>query len=209
ADFTLDTKSEMGYDKANQWVAWIGFEHDNHPWPKVQIHHTSFRESGAENPRVSANGLTIDSTIKSSLAVDATDFVFYYTPFDLPVKLDLGFGMRRLAVDFDVDITLQPRPNVIVPVSEHKKVTQHMPILYASGYYPLPLKGTYASAATVFSKYKDRKLYHSRLAVGWISPYHLGIEAGYSHQLHRFSAEDSIEVDIKLGGPFVALSLRF
>lgn len=162
----------------------------------------------------------IDTQVQSRLTVDATDFVFYYTPFDLPAQIDLGFGMRRLAVDFKVNaqpdmtslpphLPLPPNANELTRINKHKKTTQHMPILYASGYYPLPLKGTYASAATVFSKYKDRKLYHSRLAVGWISPYHLGIEAGYSHQLHRFSAEDSIKVDIKLGGPFVAFSLRF
>ncbi len=229
ADFILDTKNEMGYDKANQWVAWIGYEHDNHPWPKVQIHHNSFRESGtghadiavpASSSLANMPGMpsTIDTEVKSSLAVDATDFLFYYTPFDLPVKLDLGVGVRRLAVDFKVNASpdilgsLPPHaPSGLPPVNivRHKKVTQHMPIFYASGYYSLPLKGTYATAATVYSQYKDRKLYHSRFAVGWISPYHLGIEAGYSHQLHRFNAEDSINVDIKLGGPFVALSLRF
>jgi len=195
----------MGYDKANQWVAWLGYEHDNYPWPKVQVHHTSLRESGTGDTTLEG----APSHIKSRLAVDATDVVFYYTPFDLPAQIDLGFGLRRLSVDFNVNAIISPYPGFTVPISKHKKTTQHMPILYASGYYPLPLKGTYASAATVFSKYKDRKLYHSRLAVGWISPYHLGVEAGYSHQLHRFSAEDSIEVDIKLGGPFVALSLRF
>lgn len=218
-DLILDAKDELNYDKASQWVAWLGYEHNHKKWPKVQLHHTRFRENSG-NGTSSFGPASVE--IDSRLAVDATDIVFYYTLLDAPTKIDLGMGSRRLSVDFKVDATINfpPNPPVLPPgmpefpeepqdVSAHKKTTQHMPILYGSLYHDLPLKGTYVSAASVFSKYKDRKLYHSRLAVGWVSDYYLGIEAGYSHQLHRFSADDSVTVDIKLGGPYIAALLRF
>lgn len=200
-----DVRKELDYDKADQWVAWLGIEHDHSPWPKVQLHHTGFSESGTKDMGDSGPPFTPQSKLYSKLNVNASDLVFYYTLPSLPLTFDLGGGIRRLEVAFD--FIPQNAPPFIPEM--HKKTTQHIPIVYASAFKTLPLKGTYASAAIVASRFKDRKLYNSRLALGWISDAKLGVELGYNHQRHRFKSDESVEIDLKLGGPFVAVSLHF
>jgi|GEM_PF-2621263 len=227
----FDVKDELGLDRANQWVFWVGFEHNNSPWPKLQIHHSSLSESGHGSATrgikySSFPELDVDISLTNKLSIHATDIVGYYTIPNVPMRLDLGGGFRRLQVAYtmaidNMDINF---PSFFPPhmqgqvegtIAENmpegisKKTTQHIPIFYANFYKQLPLRGTYANISTVASRFKDRKLYTNRFALGWRSDYNLGIEAGYSHQRHRFKGDDTVDIDIKIGGPYAAISLSF
>lgn len=227
----FDVKNELGLDDANQWVFWVGLEHNNSPWPKLQIHHSSLSESGkGMATRSIAYGnfpeLSMDISLSNKLSIHATDMVGYYTLPNVPFRLDLGGGLRRLQVSYKMSINdkaidfhpaMPPHMHGTVEgmIDEHmpegiaKKTTQHIPIFYANAYKQLPLRGTYVSFSTVASRFKDRKLYTNRFAMGWRSDYKLGIEAGYSHQRHRFKGSDTVDIDIKIGGPYAAVSLSF
>lgn len=227
----FDVKDELGLDRANQLVFWVGFEHERSAWPKLQIHHSSLSESGhgtASRGVIygSFPELNVDIALHNKLSIHATDVVGYYTIPNVPFRLDLGGGLRRLQVAYKMSIndmsihfhpampptmheTVEGLIDESMPEDISKKTTQHIPIFYANLYKQLPVRGTYTSFSTVASRFKDRKLYTNRFAVGWRSDYHLGIEAGYSHQRHRFKGSDTVDIDIKIGGPYAAVSLSF
>lgn len=215
-----DLQQNLGYQNTNLLVFFIGLEHQRAGWPNVRLRHTHLGESARQVNVVKPVGspMTMTVDIDSKLIMDMTDLLFYYAPVKTAAaQLDWGFGVRRLSVDLSLDIDLTREVSLPPPMGSttHTSIVESphpiefKPIFYVGGRANLPLQGMYVRSETFASAYKDRRMLDTRIGLGARNPAGVGFELGYSYQLHKFSKDDLVDIDMSMGGSYVALTWQY
>lgn len=199
----VDFSSELGLDKDNSTVLFLGVEHAIPVLPNVRLSHVNLSDSGngTLNSTVTIDGKSFNATDKvaSSYDLDMTDLTLYYRPWETFAQVNVGLTLRRIDADFKVRSKTER-----AKLSASKTI----PMGYAEVSAKLPY-GLYAGGEVNAISVSGNKLSDVSAKVGWRSPALVGIEAGYRQMNLTLDDVSDIDSDLKFKGPYVALTLAF
>jgi outer membrane protein len=203
---SVDLENELGFDSGRQTVVYLGLEHPVPVLPNARLRLSMLSETanGQIQNNITFGGQPISggTSVSSRFDLDYTDLTLYYTPLDLAVKVDVGLTVRQL----DGDFVIQEQGN---PANRGEaSVSEVIPMLHVGAYGKLPFTGFYATGEINAIGYSGDKFMDVRAGVGWVSDFLLGVELGYGQLAVDFDLDD-VQADMKVGGPYLALSLNF
>ena len=200
----VDLEKDLDFDKTRENVFYIGLEHPVPLVPNVRLRHITVsddqRNTLTRNFSFGGGTFIAGNTVRSDFDLDITDATLYYSPLDNWLNLDLGLTVRRMDAEFTIESGAQ---------RGHEKAEKTIPMLHVAAQADLPLTGFYVGAEVNTISYDGSKLQDSNLHVGWASDFLLGVELGYSRMDLELDDVSNLDSDITIGGPYLALALRF
>lgn len=207
-NYGADLHDELGYSRTHQNTFYIGLEHALPLWPNVRLTQSHFNDAPTFRLTPGAHGGATrpGMTMASRLDITNTDLTLYYSPLKGPVKLDVGFDLRRIEVEFALQVTPDGAPRPIQ--SFDKRESQVFPAVFAATHIDLPLANTYLTAEALYSRYQDRRQELAVVGLGWAPLPLVEVGLGYRHERQKFSS-DNFRVDMTTRGPYLGVSLHF
>ena len=201
-----DVEDDLGYDDSRQTVAYLGLEHAVPVLPNLRVKHATLSDDARgqvqNNFTFGGRPFTTSTDVVSSVDLDYTDLILYYSPLDNVVKIDLGLTARQIDGEFIIQQEGVPANRGEASISEV------IPLLHVGAYGKLPLTGFYATGEINAIGYDCDSITDVRAGIGWVSDFLLGVELGYSRLTLDVDVDD-VAADLELGGPYLALSLNF
>ncbi|MDX1802854.1 MAG: TIGR04219 family outer membrane beta-barrel protein [Alcanivorax sp.] len=200
----VDIKNDLGFDGTGQTVLYLGVEHAVPLVPNVRVRYMDLSDSASHRLNRTftfANQVFVQgTTVSTSLDLKMLDGTLYYSPLDNVVKLDLGITLREV----DGDITLK---NLFRTANEKARTT--FPMLHGAARINLPLTGLYVGGEVNGIEYNGSRMADYSAKIGLKTDYLLGVELGYSRLDFVLNDVSNLDADIKIGGPYLAVSLNF
>ena len=88
-------------------------------------------------------------------------------------------------------------------------VDEIVPMLHLGARANLPVPGVYVGGEINAIEYDGSGINDFDVQVGWRSDYLIGIEVGYSYLQLDLEDVSSLDTDLEMGGPYLALSIGF
>lgn len=205
--YSAGLQTELGYDRSIETTFYIGVKHAVPALPNLRLSHTRFSESATNLLAPGRHGGTPRPALimDSQLEINSTDLALYYTPIKHPLTLNVGLDLRRLAVDFSLNVKMAHTPVILQSI--RKKENQVLPALYTDMRANFPTTHTYVTGQVIFSHYNDKHLLQGRAGLGWAPGSAFAVELGYRYELQKFSSND-FNIDMTTKGPYLSLIVR-
>lgn len=201
----VDVNRDLGYRDGSLGSYYLQLEHPLPLLPNVRVSRTDISESAAGhlNHTVTFGGqsYTGGEDVTSAVQFDQTDVVLYYRLLNLAASLDLGIDARYI----DSRVRLDGSSSG----TETATAKGWVPMLYAHAGIDLPLTGFAVDAYGSFAGYQGNRLYELNLQASYVTPQHVGAEAGYRRIGLKLDDFDSTWADVTFDGPYAGLFLRF
>lgn len=200
----IDVQDDLGFNKADQNVLYLGVEHAVPLIPNVRLRYIDLSDSASNfiTRTFTFNGQTFNkgSIVATDFDLEMLDGTLYYSPIDNALKVDLGLTVRRM----DGDLRLSSRlGNTALSINET------LPMLHAGARAQLPVPGVYVGGEINAISYDGNKMNDYNARIGWRSDYLLGLELGYSQMNIVLDDANNLDTDLDVGGPYFAISLGF
>ncbi|EKF76006.1 hypothetical protein A11A3_00890 [Alcanivorax hongdengensis A-11-3] len=200
----VDVRDDLGFDKADQSVFYVGVEHAVPVVPNMRVRYMDLSDTASNriSKSFTFNGkqFVANTRVDSDFDLNMLDGTLYYSPIDNALKLDLGLTVRK--VDGTLDLNS-------VAAKTAKDIDITLPMLYAAVKADLPVPGVYAGAELNAIGYDGNSLNDYNVRLGWRSDFLLGVELGYSHMQLTLDDLNNMDTNLTMGGPYVALALNF
>lgn len=201
-DGDIDMHQDLGYSHSNQNNVYVGLEQPLPLLPNVRVSYMDLSDSASNTivkPIVFDNH-AFTGNVHSSYDLKMLDGTLYWSPLNNWVKLDLGLTVRHIKADIKIRGAGQ---------EAEKNVDKTFPLAHVAAEADLPLSGAYVGASVDGVSYDGSHLLDYDAHVGWRSDALLGIRAGYRRMELKLNDVGGVDSDLKIGGPYVGLTLNF
>jgi len=203
---TIDVKSVLGWKDDNDTLGYAYIEHPVPIIPNVRVGVTNLTLAGTGT--TPAGGFNFGGTafpgntaITSSTDLSHNEIALYYEILDNVVSFDLGINAKL----FDGDVFLSAGGS-----SDSIQFDETVPMLYLAAAVDLPLTGLSIEGDLSTISYDDYDLTDYLIRVKYTTDFVLGVELGYRSITLDFADTGTNEyADIKIDGPYAAVSLNF
>lgn len=203
----LDLDDDLGFGYSRQTGAMLQLEHDAALLPHVRLRYLSLRENSQALP---GQPLTFDAetfpagqSLHSDLELGILDGTLYYAfPQEHGLRLDAGLTVRHL----DGELILESGTR-----QGQQPIEDTLPQLHLAAHYPFRLlsDNAYLGAEVNGIYLEDDQVADFTLRVGWRSDFLFGVEAGFNQMFVKLDEDSEDAIDLKFGGPYLALTLNF
>ncbi len=197
-DPTLDS----GYDIIRSDTGYLKLEHPLPLLPHAMVSRSAIAAS--TSGRVSntldfgGSSFTTGEDIASSIQLQRSDIILYYSIVDSVASIDLGVDARY------IDSNTVPDGSM-----ETANVTGWIPLLYAGIGLDLPFSGLTVSANGSFTGYQGHHQYEVALHASYTSSWKTGASLGYRSLKIGLENVDACTADIAFSGPYAGVFVNF
>lgn len=200
----IDVQDDLGFNKADQNVLYLGVEHALPLLPNVRLRYIDLSDSASNiiSRTFTFNGQNFvqNTRVATDFDLEMLDGTLYYSPINNALKIDVGLTVRRM----DGELRLNSRFG-----KTSLSIDETLPMLHAGARAPLPIPGVYVGGEVNAIAYDGNKMNDYNARVGWRSDYLLGLELGYSRMNIELDDVNNLDTDLEVGGPYFAISLGF
>lgn len=198
----IDVHNDLGYQKSNQNVIFVGVEQPVPLIPNVRLRYVDLSDNASNTivQPITFNGKTFTGQVASSYDVKMLDGTFYWSPLNNWLKLDLGVTVRQVDAKFKIRGAGQ---------QAHENANITFPMGHLAAEADLPFTGTYVGGEVDGVRYSGNSIVDYNAHLGWRSDYLLGIELGYRRLNLKLNDVSNLDTNLKVGGPYLALTLNF
>ncbi|KZY33002.1 hypothetical protein A3754_01375 [Alcanivorax sp. HI0083] len=200
----IDVQDDLGFNKADQNVLYLGVEHAVPLVPNVRLRYIDLSDSASNiiSRSFTFNGqnFVANTRVATDFDLEMLDGTLYYSPLNNAVKVDLGLTLRRLDGELRLN-SLAGKTSL--------SIDETLPMLHAGARAQLPVPGVYVGAELNAIAYDGNKMNDYNARVGWRSDYLFGLELGYSQMNIVLDDVNNLDTDLDVGGPYIAISLGF
>ena len=203
----VDLDNDLGFGYVRQTGAQLQLEHDAGLFPQARLRYLSLRADSQSRP---SQALDLGGTrfpsgnpLHSDLNLEILDGTLYYAfAQDNDLRLDAGLTLRRL----DGELVLESATR-----QGQQAIDDTVPQLHLAAHYPFRLLSDNAwFGAEVNGIYLDQdQLADFTLRAGWRSDFLFGVEVGFSQMFIKLDEDSDSAINLKFGGPYLALTLNF
>ncbi len=209
----IDLKDNLHVKDQIRYFASVEFKHKISlliiPLPDIRFEYLRVSSSGEGVVDKSFNFGNISIPYKdyvyTKFRFDQYDFTFYYTPLDVKLA-SVRWGLGAKFIDFYARIHSRTTGQ-----TESKSVTVPLPYLYLGGKLNLLFLG--ASLDVKGLKVGTSYFYDASAKVGvektFAKVFHSALYIGYRAQRYRVDDVGDVSSDLRMKGPFIALTLGF
>lgn len=198
----IDMHDDLGYDKSDQSVIYLGVEHPIPLLPNVRVSYSDLSDDGSHTvvSPIKFDGKTFTGDTRSSYDIKMLDGTFYWSPLNNWIQLDLGVTVRQLDADFKIRGAGQ---------EARESVNKTFPLGHVAAEVDLPFTGTYVGGEVNAIGYDGSNLTDYDAHLGWRSDFLLGVELGYRRMKIKLDDVGGVDSNLKIGGPYLAATLNF
>lgn len=198
----IDMHNDLGYDRSSQSNIYVGLEHPIPVLPNVRLSYMDLSDSanGTLVKPIVFDNHAFAGNVHSSYDLKMLGGTFYWSPLNNWLKLDLGVTVRHIQADFKIQGTGQ---------HAEKNINKTFPMAHLALEADLPASGAYVGGSLDGVSYNGNSLKDYDVHVGWRSDALLGLRAGYRRMELKLSNVGGVDADLKVGGPYVGLTLNF
>ncbi|MZR62690.1 TIGR04219 family outer membrane beta-barrel protein [Alcanivorax sp. DP30] len=203
----LDLDDDLGFGYSRQTGAMLQLQHAAALLPQVSLRYLSLRENSQALP---GQSLAFDSEtfpagqpLHSDLELGILDGTLYYAfPQEHGLRLDAGLTVRNL----DGELILESNSR-----QGQQAIEDTLPQLHLAAHYPFRLlsDNAYLGAEVNGVYLKDDQVTDFTLKAGWRSDFLFGVEVGFNQMFVKLDDDSDSAIDLKFGGPYLALTLNF
>jgi outer membrane protein len=202
----INVQSVLGWQDDQDTLGYVYIEHPIPVIPNIRVGFTSLKLAGTGT--TPAGGFDFGGTtfpgstaITSSFDMSHTEIALYYEVLDNVVSLDLGINAKL----FDGDVYLAAGGS-----SDVSQFDGTVPMLYLGVAVSLPLTGLSIEGDLSTIAAGDHEFTDYLVRVKYTTDFVFGVEVGYRSITLDFADTDTNEyADVKVDGPYAALSLNF
>ncbi|PCK09679.1 MAG: hypothetical protein COA42_02575 [Alteromonadaceae bacterium] len=202
--------STLGIDQGQQNNHFsLSLRHPLTPLPNIKFAYTAIGANATEtlsNAIIFAdNNYAAATEVTSEIDFTITDLTFFYRIDLAPVSIDLGLTARKVSGDLSIT-------EAGAIVSPKEEIDGTIPMLHMDLQFNIPGTSLRLGAQANYSGNGDDSFsdYIGKLSIvsdGW--GLDLGIDLGYRIIEIESSDESSLQAALDVGGPFIALLMRF
>jgi outer membrane protein len=202
----FDVEDDLDFDRNSTNILEVGVRHPIPLLPNARLRHQSLSDSATSTLQATRSFGPVEfqqeESVRSSYDLEMTDLTLYYRPWSTVVTLDFGITARML----DLDVEIESRDS---GESESAGGSAVIPMGHLALRGDLPLTGLYASGELNIISASGNRLQDFQIGLGWESRRVFGVEAGYRQLDLKVDDVDDLDADLSMGGPYVAVNLRF
>jgi len=207
----VDLKDDLHLEDKTKYFVYADLKHNLSlifiPIPDLRLEFLKVDTSGtgkvSREFTIGGKTFTVNQRIYTKVKFDQYDALFYYTPLSVKVaSLSWGFGVK--VIDFSESVRSLDNP----ALSQSYSATVPLPYLYARAGVNLPFvhaslegKGLKVGGSYFYDWVAKAGLSYTK---GILT---LSLDGGYRFQRYRIDDIEDISSDVKIKGPFAALSL--
>ena len=200
----IDVKDDLHLDKEQEGYIFATLEHPVPLLPNVRIQKTTVSTHGDGLVSTSfdygGTTYTVGENIVTDLAMDQTDFIFYWELLDNVVSLDLGLNIKHL----DGTATLEGSTSG----TETSSFDGYIPMLYGM-VGASPVEGLYLGIDGSLIGASGSSISDITARVSYTTSFKLGVEAGYRKMAVDLDDLDGHYGKVDFKGPFAGAYLKF
>lgn len=200
----IDVQDDLGFNEADQGVLYLGIEHAVPILPNFRVRYMDLSDTASNRIQrtFEFNGqiYVAQTRVDTDFDMEMLDGTFYYTPVDTALKLDVGLTVRKMEGYLHLN-SLNSDARI--------DVDEIVPMLHLGARANLPVPGVYVGGEINAIEYDGSGINDFDVQVGWRSDYLIGIEVGYSYLQLDLEDVSSLDTDLEMGGPYLALSIGF
>ena len=204
----LDLDNDLQFNHAKQNGAFLKLEHDVRWLPNVRLRYLGLRDNSrtalARPVQFAGNSFNAGDSIRSDLDMKIADATLYFAfPQENGSRLDAGLAARDLNGELEL---------LSADTSAVRSIDDTLPVVHLAAHFPFPLLSDNAYlGAEVNGIYLDEdQVGDFILRAGWRSDFLLGLEVGFNQMFIKLDEDSPTQtVNLKFGGPYVALTLNF
>ena len=199
-----DVKDDFGLDNDHKAFVWAALEHPIPVLPNIRLEYTpmALTGNGTLSQSIEFQGTTYNASenVHSELTLNQTDIILYYELLDNWVNLDVGLNAKYV----------DGKAKVVGDQSGTEDVTFKglLPLLYVNARFDIPATGLFLGAQASGIAYSGNQIVDWRANVGY-SYSVFAVEAGWRGQQVKLNNVDNVDANIKVGGPYAAVSVDF
>jgi len=209
---TVDIKKDLHLKDRTKYFLYLNLKHHAKllfiPLPDVKFEYIRVNSdgTGTVNRTFTIGGVsfTVNDRVYTKFRFHQYDTLFYYTPLKLKVaKASWGFGVK--VIDFYEKVT-----SLTTGKSESKSATVPLPYLYLG----LKAKVPYLHASVegkgirAGGNYFYEWLAKAGVDYTFKKRFTVSLDGGYRYQRYRVDDVSDVSADVRMKGPFAALSLK-
>ena len=203
---SFDLVNDTGLSGASSSYLYAQLEHPVFLLPNIRLERSSFDDDGRGSVQrafsFQGQSFTINEPVDSTLEIEQTDIIAYYSVLDTLVDLDLGLDVRL--IDADVSIRSQ---NTNQEASE--SISAPIPMGYAAVRVDVPGTGAWVRAQGSGIGFQGNSFIDTRAMLGYTLGIGIGVELGYRRQELEIDDIDGIDGDVTIEGGFAGVHYAF
>jgi len=198
-------KIGLGHDSINKGSFYLRLAHPLPLQPHAGIGNASFDGTASgrlpRTPDYGGSRFTVGEDVDSTLQLQQSDIILYYSIQDTAASVDVGVNARY--------IDSNTAPGGAGDNMETANVAGWIPMLYAGIGIDLPLPGLSLGADGSFAGYQGNRLHDVSLYASYTTPWRAGVDLGYRHRNLGLDAFDAITDDVEFRGTYAGIFLNF
>ncbi|PIE43639.1 MAG: hypothetical protein CSA50_03235 [Gammaproteobacteria bacterium] len=198
----IEAEDDLNIDAGTFFMAYASLEHPIPLLPNVKVQYQRADQDGSGTVNTPFRGVDFNGAVQTNLDLSHLDLVLYYELLDNVVSLDLGLNTKV----FDGELAITQRNDSSRYVAEKIRVV--LPMLYGATEIAIPGSGIAIKGEGSVIALNDNSVYDVALKLrGEMSV--LVVEAGYRVLRAQLDDVESIDVDLTVAGPFLAVGAAF
>lgn len=201
----VDLQNDLGIDDGKDVVLSAALEHPLPGIPNIRAQYVPIvvQNTSTLTRDIDFGGIVfpVSTDVSTDIDLQQMDATLYWEVLDNIVSLDLGMTVRYMNGKVALDSLV---------ASANEQFTGPVPMIYGAARFDVPFNDIYLRATLNGTAYAGNSLIDGEVAVGWESPFWLGVEVGYrAYTLKLEDAGDFANVDLDISGYFANVTAHF
>lgn len=207
-----DQQQSFNFTDKTQTSYYVALEHPLPLVPNIRLQHNQLESAGitglTADLSFAGESFTVDTEVRNQVDLTNTDYVLYYEILDNDL-VSLDFGVNGKHINGTVAVAETAANGMAVS----QRVSQIIPMAYASAMVGLPLTGLDVFAQGSLISYDGSRLYDMQAGVAYALLDNLAVDlrvkVGYRAVNLRLDDIDDLYADLDFKGVFAGVELHF